>query len=116
MVLTESWLSGVRSSASECASKGDVVLIKDSLPSGNWRLGKITELIKSADGQTKIQTESGNTLNRPLKLLVLLETSGVLDEPTREKLRSDKQLCQKAKRKATVDACKKIQKCLNQQE
>ena len=97
---TQSWLSGVRSSASECASKGDVVLIKDSLPRGNWRLGKITELIKSADGQigsTKIQTKSGNTLNRPLKLLVPLETSGVLDEPTQEKLRSDKQLRQKAK-------------------
>ena len=35
------------------AKVGDVVLIKDDLPRGSWRLGRIQELIKSRDGQCR---------------------------------------------------------------
>ena len=32
---------------------GDIVLIKDDLPRGNWRIGKITELMTSFDEQVR---------------------------------------------------------------
>ena len=52
-----------------------VVLIKDDLPRGMWRLGQINQLHKGQDGQVRAATLStdGKQLRRPLKLLYLLE-------------------------------------------
>lgn len=58
------------------ANVGDVVLIKDDLPRGSWRLGRIQELIKSRDGHIRSATivlPSNKTIGRPLSLLFPIE-------------------------------------------
>ena len=55
---------------------GMTVLIKDNLPRGMWRFGRIASLIVSADGQVrsaKVKLANGHVLPRPLKLLCHLE-------------------------------------------
>ena len=54
------------------AQVGDVVLIKDNLPRGVWRMGRICELFKSRDGQirsAKVKISFRKILGRPLNLL-----------------------------------------------
>ena len=51
---------------------GDIVLVKEDLPRGCWNMGKVMELIISADGQVrsaKVKLHSGRIIGRPLKLL-----------------------------------------------
>ena len=70
---------------------GDVVLIKDNLPRGSWKLGKIQKLISSLDGQTRsaiILLPSKKTVNCPVSLLYPIECpavpilgDGVVDDP-----------------------------------
>ena len=55
-----------------------VVLVKDTLPRGSWKLAIITETIKGSDDQirsAKIRLASGNIVNRPLSHLFPLECS-----------------------------------------
>ena len=57
---------------------GDVVLIKDDLPRGNWRIGKITELMTSLDEQVrdaKVVLATKRVISRPLNLLYPIECS-----------------------------------------
>ena len=57
---------------------GHVVLIKDNLPRGCWRIGRITELIKSRDQQVrsaKVLVPSKKMKGRPLNLLYPTECS-----------------------------------------
>jgi len=64
------------------ASVGDIVLVKDEMPRGCWRLGKIIDLITSADGlirSSKVCVSTGRVLCRPLSLLISIETSGDFD-------------------------------------
>ena len=52
------------------ASVGDVVLIKDNLPRGTWRIGRTKELIVSRDEQirsAKVLLLSNKTTGRPIK-------------------------------------------------
>lgn len=54
------------------ANVGDVILIKDDLIRGSWRLGRIQELIKSRDGQirsARVLLPSNKIIGRPLSLL-----------------------------------------------
>ncbi|CAC5404452.1 unnamed protein product [Mytilus coruscus] len=55
---------------------GDIVLIKDDLPRGMWKIGKIINLSKSSDEQcrsAKVLLPSKKTLNRTLNFLYPLE-------------------------------------------
>ena len=55
---------------------GDIVLIKEPLPRGSWKMGKITRLIMSQDGQIRaaeVMLPSRTTLIRPLSLLCPIE-------------------------------------------
>ena len=57
---------------------GDVVLVKDDLPHGNWKIGRICELRTSQDGQIRsgrVLLPNKKTLNRPLNLLYPIECS-----------------------------------------
>ena len=58
------------------ASVGDVVLIKDNLPRGTWRIGRIKELIVSRDEQirsAKVLLPNNKTIGRPINLLFPIE-------------------------------------------
>ena len=60
------------------ANVGDVILLKDDLPRGMWRMGRIHELVTSRDGQTrsaKIQLPNNKIVGRPLNLLYPVECS-----------------------------------------
>lgn len=57
---------------------GDIVLIKDTVPRGCWKLGRIKELKVSRDKKVrsaKVQLSSGKVLGRPLNLLFPVECS-----------------------------------------
>ncbi|XP_062582984.1 uncharacterized protein LOC134244753 [Saccostrea cucullata] len=57
---------------------GDVVLVKDELPRGTWKVGRLCELTVSRDGQIrsgKVLLPNKKTLNRPLNLLYPIECS-----------------------------------------
>ena len=56
----------------------DVVLIKEETARGNWRFGRIKQLVKSRDGlvrSAKIELASGKEIGRPVNLLYPLELS-----------------------------------------
>ncbi|CAG2200461.1 unnamed protein product [Mytilus edulis] len=51
---------------------GDVVIIKDNLPRGVWKLGRLVQLIHSNDGEirsAKVVLSSRKVISRPLNLL-----------------------------------------------
>ena len=57
--------------------------IKENLPRGAWKLGKIIKLIESEDGEIRAATlllPTRSTVNRPINLLYPLETAPVSDE------------------------------------
>lgn len=57
-------------------SVNDVVIIKDDLPRGYWRLGKLSKLNVSKDGHIRsaeVTTATGKILKRPLNLLFPIE-------------------------------------------
>ena len=58
------------------AKVGHIVLIKDNLPRGCWRIGRITELISSRDQHVrsaKVLLPSNKIIGRPLNLLYPIE-------------------------------------------
>ena len=67
---------------------GHVVLIKENLPRGTWRIGKIIELVPSQDGETraaKIQLPSQKILSRTLNMLCPLECTDYAEaQPTNQ--------------------------------
>ena len=68
-----------RVQSSFTANIGDVVLIKDDLPRGSWRLGRIQELIKSRDGHirsARVCLPTGKIIGRPLSILFPKERRG----------------------------------------
>ena len=75
---TQNTLKSGRIQSQLLSSEGDVVLIKDDLPRGCWRLGKIISLVSSLDGRiwsAKVSLCSGRVITRPLNLLYPVEAS-----------------------------------------
>ena len=73
---TQHHVKAGRIQSEHAAQVGDVVLIKEDLPRGTWRIGKIQELIVSQDGQVrtaKVLLPSHKVLNRRLNLLCPIE-------------------------------------------
>ena len=71
-------VKGPRIKAAEDPQEGSVVLLKDNLPRGVCRMGRITELIPSQDGNfraAKILLPTKKVLKRPLSLLHPLKCS-----------------------------------------
>ena len=69
-------LKGPRTQSPFSANVGDVILIKDDLPRGSWRMGRIMDLVTSRDGQirsAKVLLPSKKIIGRPLNLLYPLE-------------------------------------------
>ena len=69
---TQTKLKSPRVQTSSTAKVGHIVLIKDNLPRGCWRIGRITELIRSRDQQVRsarVLLPSKKMIGRPLNLL-----------------------------------------------
>lgn len=60
----------------EITTVGDVVQLKEDLPSGSWKFGKMIESIITNDGNVtaaKVLLPTRNVVNRPVNLLYPLE-------------------------------------------
>ena len=71
-----STVNKVRNTAKGKPQIGDVVLIKESLPRGQWKIGKITKLIKGRDNlirSAEVTLPSRKCLHRAIKLLYPIE-------------------------------------------
>ena len=113
---TQTHLKSGRLASESVPKVGDVVQIKDSVPRGCWKIGRITELVSSRDGQVrsaKIKLPNSNVLGRPLNLLYPLECSpedsSVTDSQQPNVLKTSN-VNQKTKGKAAVIAREKIQR------
>ena len=69
-------LKGPRTQSPFSANVGDIILIKDDLPRGSWRIGRIMDLETSRDGQirsAKVLLPSKKIIGWPLSLLYPIE-------------------------------------------
>lgn len=99
-----------------------VVLLKEDLPRGVWKMGKITELISSSDGKfraAKVLLRTKKVLKRPLNLLYPLECCSVQEiEMTQdgeqlEETVEDTSTTLRPTRAAATSARKKMQRLLS---
>ena len=75
---TQTKLKSPRVQTSSTAKVGHIVQIKDNLPRGCWRIGRITELIRSRDQQVRsarVLLPSKKVIGHPLNLLYPIECS-----------------------------------------
>jgi len=73
---TQSFLKGPHSTAVTVPEVGDIVLIKENLPRGKWRIRRITELIKSRDKKIRsanVVVGQRKILKRVINLLYPIE-------------------------------------------
>ena len=74
-----------RIQAKKCPKIGDIVQIKDSLPRGTWRMGRIVEMIRSSDGEeraARVMMPNRNILQRSIIHLYPIECND--KEPNKE--------------------------------
>ena len=103
------------------AKIGDVILIRDNLPRGSWRMGRIHELISSKDGQiksAKVLLPSNKIIGRPLNLMYPIECPVEDTKTSSNDINSDRQILNgngaeevqtsKPKRQAANKAMKRI--------
>jgi hypothetical protein len=80
-----------RTQAEQEPNIGNIVILKDDTSRGNWKFGKITQLVKSRDGEirsAKVLTSNGKEIGRPLNLLYPLEVS----EQSQNELKNKKEI------------------------
>ena len=71
---------------------GEVVLLKENMPRGSWKLARIVELISSKDGKVRyarVMLPTKRILSHPLTLLYPLETSETRVQNTDVNLEGD---------------------------
>ena len=106
------------------AKVGDVVLIKNDLPRGNWRLGKINKVITSGDGEirtAKVTLSSNKLIGRPLNLLYPIECPAEMDiqeidniqRKSKEGSINTEQTSKRTKRQAAIRALDRIKRNIN---
>ena len=80
---TQSTLKFRRIQSQFSPSVDDVVLIKDDIPRGCWRVGKVLRLVTSRDGcvrSAKVALPSGRVIARPLNLLYPIEVREAVEK------------------------------------
>ena len=88
----QSKLKGARVQSHVTPKIGQIVHLKEDLPRGAWRMGKITKLIKSQDKEiraTKVLLPTGNEVNGPINLLYPLETVTPLENADEDRTHQD---------------------------
>ena len=83
----QSVLKQSRKSVMQIPQVGDVVLIKENLPRGQWKVGRISKLIKGKDDvirSAKVMLPSKGSLHRALKLLYPIECPDNEDKDNRD--------------------------------
>ena len=101
---------------------GDVVLVKDDLPRGCWRIEKVVNLVQSRDRyvrSAKVSMPSGRNIGRPINLLFPIEVSENSKEyPVKDEKRSmsenEKMPIRHSVREAAKRAKLKIKESLSQ--
>ena len=115
-------VKGPRIQAAEEPRVGNVVLLKEDLPRGVWKMAKITELISSSDGKfraAKVLLPTKKVLKRPLNLLYPLECGSVQEiEATQdgeqlEETVEDTSITLRPTRAAATRARKQMQRLLS---
>jgi len=86
----------VQNTANEKLQNGDAVLIKETLPRGQWKIGKITKSIKVRDNlirSAEVTFPSRKCLHRAIKLLYPVECAdddcNVEDNPKTESIAAE---------------------------
>ena len=97
---------------------GDVVLVKDNLPRGCWKIGRIVESTVSRDGNirsVKVRLPSGRVIGRPLNLIYPVECSVKSGTEQGDQMpSSDVPECRaRPVRKAAIDANQRIKEQLH---
>ena len=117
---TNTHVRGPRINALQKPKPGDIVLIRDNLPRGSWKLGRIKNMITSQDGEqraAKVTLPSHKIINRPLKLLYPIECPQLVeedDEPAHvDKHQKSEEQNRPQVRQAALDARKRITKQMN---
>lgn len=104
------------------ATVGHVVVIKDDLPRGCWKLGKIKELKHSSDGQVRfaiVKLSSGHEVKRALNLLYPLEVSmDITTESEQQCTKSDTEHRSqpRLKRKAAIQARENLRSIVHRKD
>ena len=106
-----------RVTASEFPNIGDVVLIKEDLPRGTWKMGKIQKLVPSDDGEifsAQVLLPSKKLLNRRINLLYRIECS--MDEKplVEEEKHSDTEAETEQERRPTRQAAIKARRLIKE--
>ena len=117
---TQTKLKSPRVQTPTAAKVGHIVLIKDNLPRGCWRIGRITELISSRDQHVrsaKVLLPSKKIIGRPLNLLYPIECSEKEEVEDKQKRKdpavTDAGERSQPRRLAAVRARRQIQHQLN---
>ena len=118
---TQNKLKSQRVQSSSPANVGDIVLVKDDLPRGCWRIGRLIELLKGSDQQVrsaKVLLPTKKVIDRPLNLLYPVECSEENQYPDDKSPRIDAKQTDQNERKrqprqAAVRAMEQIRKKLN---
>ena len=116
---TQSQIQSKRIQSSHFPTAGDIVLVKDDIPRGCWKLAKVVSLVSSRDGEmrsAKVQLPSGRVIGRPFNLLYPLEITENVDTMTPQNVSSATNitpLSVRPKRSTVGETLRRIKECLS---